>query len=158
MSPAASCRSTRSPLKRQPPCTPKLTSVRSWRLGSGSCCWGNQRWARAAPCSRSSVARGLHGWMVVSPKKDQPTPPREAFDELFANQRVVLLLEDLNDFAAASVDLPAFCGPNGLGRARVWAVAATCRDGPELGAVKEAQGRISCLVGKEALKAEILGP
>jgi tetratricopeptide (TPR) repeat protein len=88
------------------------------------------------------VIRGLDGWTVVRPKKDQPTPTRETFEELFAGQRVVLLLEDLNDFAEAAVDLAEFTGPNGLGRAQAWVVAATCRDGPELGAVKDAEGSL----------------
>ena len=87
------------------------------------------------------VVAGLRGWTVATPRRDQPAPPVEAFDTLFAGQRVVLLLEDLNDYAEATVDLAPFCGPDGLGRSARWVVAATCRDGPELGAVKAARSR-----------------
>ncbi len=87
------------------------------------------------------VVSRLEGWTVVSPKRDRPTPPPEVFATLLAGERVVLLLEDLNDYAEATVDLAVFCGSNGLGKTQAWAVAATCRDGPELGVVREALGR-----------------
>jgi tetratricopeptide (TPR) repeat protein len=87
------------------------------------------------------IVRGMNGWIVVSPKKDVETPPSEVFEELFAGRRAILLLEDLNDYAEGTVDLSRFVGPSGLGKAQAWAVAATCRDGAELGAVKESVGR-----------------
>ena len=86
------------------------------------------------------VVTHLRGWTVVIPRKDRPVPSTEAFDVLLAEKKVVLLLDDLNDYAGATVDLSEFCGANGLGRAKTWAIAATCRDGPELGVVKEARG------------------
>lgn len=87
------------------------------------------------------IVSGLEDWMVVSPKLDSATPSSDVFDELFSGKKVVLVLDDLNDFADAIVDLGTFCGPNGLGKAQAFSVAATCRDGAELGAVKNAQGR-----------------
>lgn len=92
-------------------------------------------------CTLFEIVRGMSGWLVVSPRKDRETPAREAFEELFTGRQVVLLLEDLNDYADATVDLSAFVGSNGLGLAGGWAIAASCRDGAELGAVRESVGR-----------------
>lgn len=86
------------------------------------------------------VVVGLADWVVISPRRDRPAPPSEAFEATIAGSKVILLIEDLNDFAEAVVDLVTFCGPDGLGKADTWVVAGTCRDGPELAIVRETVG------------------
>ena len=109
--------------------------------------------APLASCARLAtpayeVVAGLRGWTVVSPKRDRSTPLSDVFEVLLAGRRVVLLLEDLNDYAEAALDLGTFCGPDGLGHTASWTIAATCRDGPELGVVREALNRRTAQAGR----------
>jgi tetratricopeptide (TPR) repeat protein len=83
------------------------------------------------------IVRQLTDYQVVQPM-NRPTPPDEAFT-LFQGARVILLLEDLNNYASGILDLREFAGKL-RHYADTWAVAATCRDGPELGTVREAIG------------------
>ncbi len=85
------------------------------------------------------VVKKLPDWLVVKPKKDQPFPTPEALNALLADQRVVLVLEDLNDYAAGSApDLLALRDAILRARPAQFAIAGTCRDGPELSVVAEA--------------------
>jgi len=83
------------------------------------------------------IVRRLAGYYVVQPL-NCPTPPDEAF-ALFQDRRVILLLEDLNDYAPGLLDLREFTAKLSQ-YADTWTVTATCRDGPELGAVRGATG------------------
>lgn len=84
------------------------------------------------------VIASMDGYTVLMPLRDKPTPSHEAFS-LLSRERVVLLVEDLNSYVGAAVDLIEFCARLDQ-HARTRVVAATCRDGPELGAVKESVG------------------
>lgn len=84
------------------------------------------------------VVSGLHDWFIVSPRKDRPVPDSDAFEEIISTRKVVLLLDDLNDFAGSQVDLSLFCSRTRMGLASQWAIAATCRDGAELRVVRDA--------------------
>lgn len=87
------------------------------------------------------ILKNLEDHVVVVPKVNEKVPSDEAFSLLLKDRRVVLLLDDLTRYVDAEVDLREFWEK--LGRhtshpsSRV--VAATCRDGPELSAVRDAQ-------------------
>lgn len=84
------------------------------------------------------IVKSVGGFTVVTPHKDKPVPS----DDLFAvlkGKRVMLLVEDLNDYVGATVDMSEFCRKL-TQHAQNWSVAATCRDGPELLVVREAAG------------------
>jgi tetratricopeptide (TPR) repeat protein len=83
------------------------------------------------------TVRRLVGYHVIRPA-DGPTPSDEAF-AILKGHRVILFLEDLNSHAPGVPDLKEFSGKLSQ-YAETWAVAAACRDGPELGVVKEAIG------------------
>jgi tetratricopeptide (TPR) repeat protein len=83
------------------------------------------------------IVKQLAGYYVVTPMS-RPTPPDEAFS-LTNGHRVILLLEDLNSYTLGFPDLKEFAAKLSQ-YADGWAVAATCRDGPELGAVRKAIG------------------
>src|SRR5215211_1553172 len=84
------------------------------------------------------ILKNLEDHVVVVPKANEKVPSDEAFSLLLKDRQVVLLLDDLTRYVDAEVDLREFW--ERLGRhisSRV--VAATCRDGPELSAVRDAQ-------------------
>ena len=83
------------------------------------------------------VVSRLEDYWIVRPG-DYPTPSETAF-EIFDGQRVVFLLDDLNNYTLGVPDLKEFSARLDR-RAVSWSVAATCRDGSELGAVREALG------------------
>ena len=83
------------------------------------------------------IVRQLADYYVVRPMF-HPTPPDAAFS-LTSGHRVILLLEDLNSYTLGFPDLKEFAAKLSQ-YADGWAVAATCRDGPELGAVRKAIG------------------
>jgi tetratricopeptide (TPR) repeat protein len=83
------------------------------------------------------VVRRLPEYWVVRPG-DTPTPSEAAF-EIFEGRRVVFVLDDLNGYTQGIPDLKEFAARLDQ-RAISWAVAATCRDGSELSAVREALG------------------
>jgi tetratricopeptide (TPR) repeat protein len=74
----------------------------------------------------------------MTPFRDKAVPPDDVF-RILKGRRIVLLLEDLNEYVGAQVDLLELCRKLS-NHTQAWALAATCRDGPELGAVKEAAG------------------
>jgi len=85
------------------------------------------------------VVKSLRDWVVICPSKDRPPPSVEALEALVTDQYVVLVLEDLNDFASGSApDLGALREAIRRARAAGLAIAATCRDGSELSVVGEA--------------------
>lgn len=84
------------------------------------------------------IARRMDGYHVLSPRSDRPIPADDTFS-LLRRQRVLLLLEDLNDYVGATLNLSRFCKKLDQ-YASAWAIAATCRDGPELEAVRKAWG------------------
>jgi tetratricopeptide (TPR) repeat protein len=83
------------------------------------------------------VVRRLSDHWIVRPG-DNPTPSEAAF-EIFEGRRVVFVLDDLNGYTLGVPDLKEFAARLDQ-RAISWAVAATCRDGSELGAVRDALG------------------
>jgi tetratricopeptide (TPR) repeat protein len=83
------------------------------------------------------VVRRLEDYWIVRPG-NYPTPPETAF-QIFDGRRVVFLLDDLNNYTLGVPDLREFSARLDQ-RAVSWCVAATCRDGSELGAVREALG------------------
>jgi tetratricopeptide (TPR) repeat protein len=83
------------------------------------------------------ILMSLEEHVVVVPKVNEKVPSDEAFSLLLKDRHVVLLLDDLTRYADAEVDLREFWEK--LGRyvsSRV--VASSCRDDPELSAVRDA--------------------
>lgn len=79
------------------------------------------------------ILKRLEGYDIVKPFKDQSLPPEAAFS-ILRGCRVVLLVEDMNDYAGGVLDLRQFFAT--LSRhTEICVVAATCRDGPELAVV-----------------------
>lgn len=83
------------------------------------------------------VSRVQDGF-IISPRKDCPVPDPDVFNLLISSRKVIVVLDDLNDFVGSQVDLSLFCGRARMGLASQWAIAATCRDGAELRAVRDA--------------------
>jgi hypothetical protein len=82
------------------------------------------------------IVRRMEGYKVVVPKATEQVPDEEAFSLLLEDERVVLLLDDLTQYVDAKVDLREFW--ERLRRhASLVVVASTCRDGPELNAVRQ---------------------
>ncbi len=82
------------------------------------------------------IIRRLDGYEVVRPFKQKAIADLGDTLSRMKGRRVILLLEDLNEYVDCSVDLlelRARLGQNAV-------VAATCRDGSELGAVQKAMG------------------
>ena len=50
------------------------------------------------------IVKRLHEFFVLRPYKERPVPPDEAF-AILAGQRVVLMLDDLNEYTRAPLDL-----------------------------------------------------
>jgi tetratricopeptide (TPR) repeat protein len=85
------------------------------------------------------VVSQLSDWVIIRPHRDRGIPPQEAFLEFVAGRSVVLVLEDLNDFAAGSApDLRRFQEAIARARPERLAIAVTCRDGSELSVVGDA--------------------
>jgi tetratricopeptide (TPR) repeat protein len=83
------------------------------------------------------VIRHLDGYDVVSPKlKDGPGD--EDIGLLLKARKVVLLLDDLTNYAGAALDLHELGKSFNRNRVR-WVVASTCRDGPQLESVRNAR-------------------
>lgn len=82
------------------------------------------------------VVRLLTVWMVVIPDPAKVQPADDAFT-LVEGLDVVCLIDDLSNFVGKPVDLPAFCALAAR-HAHRFVIAATCRDGPEFGALAEA--------------------
>lgn len=86
------------------------------------------------------IVSRMDGYEILRPKKEEKAPDEDNFSLLLEGKRVVLLLDDLNDYVDRELDLRDF--EERLGRhASSWVVASTCRDDPELGAVREAVGK-----------------
>jgi tetratricopeptide (TPR) repeat protein len=82
------------------------------------------------------IVRSMEGYKVVVPKATEQVPDEAAFSLLLEDERVVLLLDDLTRYVDAKVDLREFW--ERLRRhTSLIVVASTCRDGPELNAVRQ---------------------
>jgi tetratricopeptide (TPR) repeat protein len=82
------------------------------------------------------IVRSMEGYKVVVPKATEQVPDEAAFSLLLEDERVVLLLDDLTQYVDAKVDLREFW--ERLRRhASLIVVSSTCRDGPELNAVRQ---------------------
>jgi tetratricopeptide (TPR) repeat protein len=82
------------------------------------------------------IVKRMEGYHVVSPSTQKRLPVSEAF-ALLKGRPVVVLIENLNEYAGAAIDLAEFCENVGK-HAEKWTVAATCRNGAELGSVRDA--------------------
>jgi DNA-binding HxlR family transcriptional regulator len=86
------------------------------------------------------VVKRLEEHVILKPNPEHVVPEDEEFSLLLRGRRVVLLLDDLTKFVDSALDLYEFgrrlgqYDPN-------WAVASTCRDGPELVTVRQAVGK-----------------
>ena len=93
------------------------------------------------------------GWHILQPSLSKGMPDDEAFS-LIEDQQVILLLEDLHEYAGARIVLPELHAA-----LAEWAsscvVAATCGDGPELKLVEEKLGRFYEDI---PLKLKLVGP
>jgi tetratricopeptide (TPR) repeat protein len=85
-----------------------------------------------------NFVRSMPDHVVVTPRVDRPVPDDDAFS-LVESKRVVVALDDLSEYVGGQVDLALF-----LDKLRRYSsglcVVATCRDGPELSAVRQARG------------------
>ena len=81
------------------------------------------------------VVRRLRGYTVLRPDRNNALSSENV--SIIAGRRLALLLDNMDDYVSAPADLPGLC--QNLNNARcTWVVAAACRDGPELNAVREA--------------------
>jgi tetratricopeptide (TPR) repeat protein len=81
-----------------------------------------------------NVIRNLQGFNVIRPRRDL-LPTIEAL-ALCQGKPTIILLDDLNEFAGAATDLIELI--TRLDKLQIsWCIAATCRDGSELGVIKE---------------------
>jgi tetratricopeptide (TPR) repeat protein len=78
------------------------------------------------------VIKRVEGFTVISPKREGP--PSDDALQLLADKKVVCLINDLNSYAHAQSDVLALIEKVST-IASYCAVAATCRDGPELDAL-----------------------
>jgi len=81
------------------------------------------------------IVRQMEGYRVIRPKRDAPVPDEDDFSPI-NGRKVILLLDDLNDYVR--YDLTGFRDRLDR-RAACTVVAATCRDGAELEAVRTSQ-------------------
>lgn len=85
------------------------------------------------------VVSQLPDWVIISPRKKGGVPLEEAFHEFVTERSVVLVLDDLNNFATGSApDLGELREAIRRARPTTFAIAATCRDGSELSVVGNA--------------------
>lgn len=85
------------------------------------------------------VLSELKGRRIVGPSLSRGLPDDDALS-LVEGEDVILLLEDLHEYAGGRVALPELHAAL-TERASSCAIAATCRDGPELKLVEEKLGR-----------------
>lgn len=85
------------------------------------------------------TVKRLDGFVAMAPPEEGGLPEDEAFSRLVKGKRVIVVLEDLNDYVARGFPLRRFVGRLSL-YAKDWAIVATCRDGPEMTAIKGAMG------------------
>ena len=81
------------------------------------------------------IVRGLSGHTVLRPKPDHAP----SLDELSVVPRgdIVVLLDNLDEYAQAAINLPALCRDLTAAGSN-WVVAAACRDGAELNVISDA--------------------
>lgn len=85
------------------------------------------------------ILKRMDDYIVIRPFRDRLVPPKDSFAHL-SGVKVILLLEDLNEYIGTQADL--FEYGRRLSQANVnWVPIATCRDGPELAALKDANGQ-----------------
>ncbi len=81
------------------------------------------------------VLKRLDSHIVVTPILDRPVPSDDAF-RILKGRRTILLLNDLTDLVDRPIDLKLFV-EKAAGAAKSLTIAATCRSGSELAAVRE---------------------
>lgn len=85
------------------------------------------------------VVKRMEGYQVLKPHRYRPVPDDNAFALVLKGRKVILLLDDLTEYSESTVNVLLF-GQRLGHHASSWTVASTCRDGPELGRVREAIG------------------
>jgi len=95
----------------------------------------------------------MNGYLIVKPFLSKGLPGDGAL-ELVEGKNVILLLEDLHEYAGRQINLPELRRMLS-DRASSCTVAATCRDGPELRLVEEKLGRF---YEEIALKLKLIQP
>jgi hypothetical protein len=83
------------------------------------------------------IVQGLDDYEVLQINEQSALPEDDYFFQL-RGKRIVVLIDDLTKYVDSEVDLFRFCWKLGQHGAS-WVVAATCRDGPELSAVRETE-------------------
>jgi hypothetical protein len=95
------------------------------------------------------VVRRMEGYELLRPKREK-VPDDDHFSLLFGERRIIVLLDDITQYVDSDMDLYEFA--RRLGQyASSWVVASTCRDGPELGTVKEASPTVVADLGQGVL-------
>lgn len=85
------------------------------------------------------TVKRLDGFVAIAPPEEGGLPEDKAFSRLLTGKSVVVVLDDLNDYVARGFPLRRFVDRLRL-YAKDWAIVATCRDGPEMTAIKGAMG------------------
>lgn len=84
------------------------------------------------------ILKRTDGYIVLSPYKNRDVPDDDLFSTL-KGCRVVILLDDLNGYVNARIDLHEFFQK--LDRyAEFWVIAGTCRTGPEMSLLSDLSG------------------
>jgi tetratricopeptide (TPR) repeat protein len=83
------------------------------------------------------IAKRMAGCLIVRPDPYKEVPNDQDFSLLLKDQKVIVLLDDLTKYAQEdTLNLRAFV-ERLREHASWWAVASTCRDGSDLGSVKD---------------------
>jgi tetratricopeptide (TPR) repeat protein len=124
--------------------------------GAHSCSYGEDSLAAELRSGRSFVLLGqpldgksrmlyevlsrLNGRHIIRPSLSKGMPGKDALS-LVEGKDVILLLEDLHEYAGSQIDLPELQRELS-GRATSCVIASTCRDGPELKRIEQELGRL----------------
>ncbi|MBI1731005.1 tetratricopeptide repeat protein [Candidatus Acetothermia bacterium] len=100
------------------------------------------------------IIHSLDGYQILVPKKEKALPSNE-FLSLLKHKRILLLLNDLNDFAGREADLKTLAEAI-KNKSKSLVIAATCRDGPELGVVRESASALNRLYEDIQLKISLI--
>jgi hypothetical protein len=85
------------------------------------------------------IVKQMKGYAVLSPTRGKDVPGDAVFSLVTRGRRVILLLEDLNDYVGLKTPLQEFASK--LDRyASEWVVASACGDGPEMAVIKATEG------------------
>ncbi|MBI2303537.1 MAG: tetratricopeptide repeat protein [Chloroflexi bacterium] len=102
------------------------------------------------------VVHGLRGHTVIRPKRNHH-PSKDALS-LVSGKAVILLLDDLNFYVDAEVDLLQLCDELNRQKGCKWAVAAACKDGTELDGIRQATSKTLHKVYEDILPKFTLQP